>query len=271
MPETQPKLCPMCNKVRPVVESHLIPSALYDHTDDGNAGTIRVGDGVVIPGARELQWPLLCIGCEDILNKGGESWTCPLLAWWQERRFPLFDLALQCSRHVFDEGVIFYTASNPLIQVEKLTHFALGIFFRAAVHSWKKDKTEPLIDLGEFLEPIRLWLRGEGAFPENVAFHVSLSRPELAQIVHSIPVEISGHKRGPLRLYWLHLLGVSFSLSCGTLSEDEQATCFYTNPAHPLFLSDDVSKQIQLKYLREFMESRKTQAYLQSRVKRPGA
>jgi len=242
---------------------------LYDHTYEGDDGPMRIGDGVIIPGGREVKAPLFCLDCEDILNSGGEAWVGPKLGW--VGRFPLFDMARKCSGYFTEDGVqgLYYAASNPEIDVEKLTHFALGIFWRAGVHSWKKNKDEPMIDLGEFGEPIRLWLRGEAPFPKNVALHISLSRPELAQIVHGFPGEVLGHTRGPFRLYWLHLLGVLFTLSVGEgLTDIEGELCFYQNPAHPFTVADNVSLEIKKKYLGEFMEARQTQAYLNYKEER---
>ena len=259
----------MCTLRKPVVESHLIPSSLYDHTYEGDVGPVRVGDGVIIPGGRELKTPLLCLDCEEILNKGGETWVAPRLGW--VGRFPLFDMARKCSGYFAEDGVqgLYLASSNPEIDVAKLTHFALGIFWRASIHSWKKNKAEPMIDLGAYGESLRLWLRSEAPFPNNVVLHMSLSRPELAQIVHSFPVEVLGHTRGPFRVYFLHLLGALFTLSVGEgLTPIERDLCFHQNPAHPFTVADNVSLEIRKKYLREYMESRQTQAYLDYKEKR---
>jgi len=47
-----------------------------------------------------------------------------------------------------------YARSKPEIDVEKLTHFALGIFWKAGVHSWKKNK-----NLGVYGQPLRIPLK----------------------------------------------------------------------------------------------------------------
>jgi hypothetical protein len=265
----EPPICPMCTLRKPVVESHLIPSALYDHTYEGDVGPVRIGDGVIIPGGRELKAPLLCLDCEDILNRSGEAWVAPKLGWIG--RFPLFDMARKCSGYFAVDGVqgLYYACSNPEIDIDKLSHFALGIFWRASVHSWKKNKKQPMIDLGVYGEPIRLWLRSEAPFPMNIALHIGLSRPELAQIVHSFPVEVLGHTRGPFRVYWLHLLGVLFTLVAGEeLNDLEREGCFHQNPLHPITVADNVSLEIKKKYLREYMEARQTRAYLNYKEKR---
>jgi len=73
---------------------------------------------------------------------------------------------------------MYFATQNPEIEVEKLTHLALGIYWKAAVHSWKGGETDPLIELGPYAEAFRL--RGENSFPKNVALGVALSRPDRA-------------------------------------------------------------------------------------------
>jgi hypothetical protein len=63
---------------------------------------------------------------------------------------------------------VYLATQNPEIEVEKLTHFALGLFWKASVHSWRGDTTRPRIDLGPYSEEIRKWLRGQNAFPKYV-------------------------------------------------------------------------------------------------------
>src|SRR5439155_19445344 len=74
-------------------------------------------------------------------------------------------------------GVATYAAANnPHFEITKLTHFALGIFWKASVHSWEKRKQiEPRIDLGPYGERLRKFLRGESSFPNNMALTIWLA------------------------------------------------------------------------------------------------
>jgi hypothetical protein len=212
MDEPPPQQCPMCQLVKPVVRSHLIPESVYGHLNDGLSSPVRVGDGVVIPTNRHLKAYLLCLECENILSKGGETWVCPRLG-WANRSFPLYDL-LRVAGGFYDdekgEG-IFYAGNNPAIDIEKLTHFALGIFWKAAVHSWKGGESAPMIELGPYEEPIRRWLKGEGVFPDDVTIDFVVSRPQRMQIALNQPVEIP--KDNKLRLYMFHMVGAQFALT----------------------------------------------------------
>src|SRR5260370_3288358 len=190
-----PQRCPMCLLVKPIVQSHLIPESLYLHVTDGKSSPIRVGDGFVIPTDRQIKSYLLCLDCEDILSKGGETWCCPQLA-WVDRTFPLYHLLQAAGGYVVDADKerLFCATNNPAIDVEKIVHFAMGIFWKAGVHSWKGGSNAPMIDLGGYEEEIRLWLRGEGAFRRNVTFSFVFSRPERAQVTIDQPVRDPGRK-----------------------------------------------------------------------------
>src|SRR5260370_10157699 len=131
-----PQRCPMCLLVKPIVQSHLIPESLYLHVTDGKSSPIRVGDGFVIPTDRQIKTYLLCLDCEDILSKGGETWVCPKLA-WVDRSFPLYDLLQAAGGYIVDadKESLFLAANNPAIVGGKIVHFAMGAFCDAGVHS----------------------------------------------------------------------------------------------------------------------------------------
>lgn len=209
---------------------------------------------------RQLKAYLLCAGCEDVLNKGGESWVTPRLA-TLEKTFPLHDLLMEAHAGFKDEnGGIYYAATNPGFKVEKLTHFALGIFWKAAVHSWRGSKTEPMIDLGPYAETIRRWLRGETGFPENLHLAVALSKPETAFIVLQEPVET---KAKPWRTFLLNVPGVMFTLNIGeNIEPDMRMCCIHQNPEHPVFVSDDITGALNARVGKDYVESRLAESYL---------
>ena len=84
-------------------------------------------------------------------------------------QFPLLDILEKQPPFTSRDGNIAYEASrNPDIDVKKITHFALGVFWKASIHSWSGTKKEPLIDLGPYAEKVRLFLRDEAPYPEHV-------------------------------------------------------------------------------------------------------
>jgi len=256
--------CPLCLFEKELVRSHLIPAAVYDYCRTEKASPVRVGNGVIMPTDRQLQAYLLCAECEDILNKGGEAWVTPKLATIQ-KTFPLYDLLMDA--HVAfkdDKSGVYFASGNPKISCEKLTHFALGIYRKAAVHSWEGQKKEPLIQLGPYTETIRTWLRNESQFPRHVALTVTFARPETALIILCQPVEAKPFR---WRTHILHVPGVFFSLHLGKAIEPEmRMTCFHQNPTHPVFVADDITAQVNAHFARDFAKSRRTKAYLKQKT-----
>ena len=127
---------------------HLMPAALYDYVRLPGGNPVTFNTQLVIESSRHMQHPLLCRACEDILNKGGEAWSLPLFA-RVDGSFPFHDLLTQIPPDVIDGNAKLYAAiRNAEIDTAKLTHFAMGIFWKAAVHRvcWEA-KQDPLIDL----------------------------------------------------------------------------------------------------------------------------
>jgi len=227
---------------------------------------MRVGDKVVSQTDRQTQAPLLCLPCEDILNKRGEGWTIPKLA-TIEHTFPLYDMVLKRPAAGHDETwSMYFVAENPEIDVEKLTHFALGIFWKGSVHSWKGGDRDPMIQLGPYSDAIRLWLRGEGSFPKHVCLNVILSRPERALIGIVGPVE---NVQRDWRTFFIHVPGIAFTIHVGKrLDSDMRATCFHENPDHPIIISDGITDRVWQRLGQQFHESRKTRGYLAAKAER---
>jgi len=258
--------CAMCLLEKPLVLSHLIPQAVYDYCRKPGISPVRVGDGVIMHSDRQLKDHLLCSDCEDILNKGGESWVNPRLA-TLEKTFPLYDL-LMASHAAFsdDKGGIYYAAANPEFSVEKITHFTLGIFWKAAVHSWSGSKNDPMIDLSKYADTIRTWLQGETAFPRDVTLVVTLLKPDTAFIVLQQPVET---KANAWRTFLFYVPGVLFALHVGeNVALEMRMLCFHQNSTHPVFVSDEVTAVYNARLGRDYVESRKTESYLRQRAKR---
>ena len=259
-------LCKLCRFDRELVVSHLIPAALYAYVRDPHMSPVRVGDGIVIPNDRQTQDHLLCSSCESVLNKGGESWVAPKFA-TVAQSFPLYDLVTS-QPAIIDDGNdrMYFTASNPLIKSDALTHFAIGIFWKASVHSWKGDKREPLIELGPYADRLRCWLLHETGFPEDICLVVELSKPGQALITLNPPFEKC---REGWRTFFMHLLGVSFTLEVGSgIDPAMKQFCFCRNPVHPILISEDLTALTKGQQAKHFVEQRQTRAYLSARAKR---
>jgi hypothetical protein len=257
----------MCSQVKSVVRSHLYPAALYQlfrSVDD--TSPLRVGDGVIMHTDRQMQDYLLCLDCEDALNRGGETWMIPRLA-TMKKDFPLYEALLMGPATELDEGGAVYSAAdNQHIDIQKVCHFAVGIFWKASVHSWKGDEQKPMIDLGICSDRIRRWLRAEVEFPKNVCLSVMLLKPDRALIAAMGPVEVV--ERVP-RNFLLYVPGILFTLTIGdSLELDEQAACFLNGPGHPVLVDDGPTEMLWRRLGQQFQESRKTKNYLARKAKR---
>ncbi|HEX8881806.1 MAG TPA: hypothetical protein VF749_17310 [Candidatus Acidoferrum sp.] len=140
--------CPLCLEDKEIVTSHLLPRALYDYCRTVDSEPVVMTSRIVMQTSRQVQTPLLCLDCEDVLNKGGENWLLPLLA-TVDGKFPLLDIIERFEPDVPDGELRIYASSrNPAIKIEKLIHFAMGVFWKASIHSWRGDSKELQIDLG---------------------------------------------------------------------------------------------------------------------------
>lgn len=226
--------CKYCRLEKPLAESHLIPRAIFDlYGVDGEV--VMVTSRIVGFTGRQRKYPLLCAECDGSLSRDGEDWTIPLLA-DKQGGFPLYDLLTRVPPDCADSDVAGYAvARNPDINVQKLTHFALGIFWKASVHSWRGGEVEDLIELGPYSDEIRMFLRGDGPFPKHVALAVGVLPKPVRQLSFSEPYHGTS---GAFRNFFFYLPGIIFSLSVGNRIGDVKESCFYSNALHPIIVSD---------------------------------
>jgi hypothetical protein len=256
--------CKMCLLQKMLVSSHLMPAALYDYCRKGEHSPIKVGGGFVTPTDRQTQDYLLCEDCEDILNRGGERWIADKLATW-ERTFPLYDLLTKVPPEFDEEGMVLYLgAKNPELKVDKLTHFALGLFWKASVHSWKGDTTDPRIELGPYSEAIRKWLRAESGFPVNLYLVMVVEKPLRAQITMNDPYE--GVREG-WRTHFVHVPGVLFMMALGRMVDESVRVLAINNNGNPINVSNELTGSFEKLMVESLLKSRKTQAFLRAKAK----
>jgi hypothetical protein len=226
--------CPLCLETKPVVSSHLMPHQVYDYCRPPDGHPISVSSDLVIESDRQLQDNLLCLDCEDLLNKGGETWLLTLLARYQGP-FPFYDLLVKFPPVGADgDSIVYSAARNPEIHCDKLIHFAMGMFWKASVHSWSGSRTEPMIDLGKYGESIRTFLRGETRFPAHMALTIGVLPPPVQQISFHNPYRGSNTKWHNFLFY---IPGIEFALSVGKGVDTEvREICFACNPRHHIIV-----------------------------------
>lgn len=237
--------CKFClERNKPLVESHLAPAALYDLCGAGGEFVIMTSEVVTFTG-RHLKHPLLCKECDESFSTNGEGWTLPLLA-TIDGKFPFFDILRKVPPDVSDSELMVYAAGrNSDIDVQKLTHFALGVFWKASVHTWSQKRTENRIELGPYREELREFLRGQAPFPRHVALTIGVLPPPVRQISFCQPYRGSSSETHNFTFY---VPGIIFALSVGKRIGEIKKHCFYSHQLHPIIVADisgDIRSTIQ--------------------------
>jgi hypothetical protein len=221
----------------------------------------------VLPTDDQTQTYLLCNDCENILSRGGEAWVVGKLL-TLEKKFALYDLLTQRKPNFnFDGMLIYWAAQNPEIKAAKLTHFALGIFWKASVHSWGLTEDDSLIELGPYSEKIRLWLRSEGSFPKYVYPVAIVSRPQITQPNACLLFEQARdqHEGDEGTLSWrafrFQVPGLSFVLNIGkTVDQEIRALSLHT-PPHPINVADCLTAKSEQILVEHFHRNRKPKSF----------
>lgn len=222
-----------------------MPAGIYAYARGPLGHHINMTNELVIETDRELQSYLLCRGCDNDLNKYGETWLLPLLA-TIEGKFPFYDLLTKIPPDAVDNGVAGYAAArNPEIDVARVTHFAIGVFWKAAIHSWRGNRSDPMINLGKYAERLRTFLRGETDFPEQVALTIGVLTPSKAQRMILMTASYRGSNRS-WHNFLFYVPGIEFAISVGkAVGAERRAECFASNTLHPVWVldfSNDVRK-----------------------------
>lgn len=254
--------CPMCLQTKPVVSSHLMPADLYDYCRPPGGNPVSFNTRVVLESSRQMQHPLLCMGCEGTLNQAGEQWMLPLFA-TLSGSFPFYDLLTRHRPALVDgDATLYFAADNKEIDCDKVIHFALGIFWKAAVHSWRGGETEPLIDLGTQTEYIRKYLKREAEFPNDVTLTIGVLPKPVKHISFVVPYQGSAAARNNFLFY---ALGIEFALLVGDrITPDDRAASFTGNTHRPIFVVDfaPMVQEIAVQVTRDAHKAKNVRKYL---------
>lgn len=258
--------CPMCKLEKKLVRSHLLPAAAYEYFHAGEHRPIITADGALIPSDRQIQDYLLCKPCEDILNDGGEHGLVDKLASY-DGKFPLYK-ALTNAPPLFDVHTTkgYLTADKPDVQVERLIHLGMGIFWKASVHSWRGETTTPRIELGPYENRVRTWLRGESDFPQDVFLLINFISPEfLFQINMFPPYRGQGHE---WHSFYMTLPGIIFMLHVGkTVSNDFKSLSVHATKERLVMVSEAIFNNFKAATKQQLQTMRKTNAFVKAMEK----
>jgi hypothetical protein len=234
-------ICKLCLRQKELMDSHLIPKSVYPLCAAPGLDPVMIRHDVILPTQRQIHWHLLCAECEDILNKGGEGWAVPLLA-EQMGRFPLFDLLEPKGLFASDpELSVYHGAKLPAFKTEKLVHLAMGIFFKAGVHSFQKTVHKPLISLGVIHAPTRRFVLGDGPFPRETVLMLSLTPSPVKYACFTVPMQTRNEHA---KQYFFYLPGLRFTLVTGPRVKEASMVCLYST-TEKVFFVEDLSSEIK--------------------------
>lgn len=220
-------------------DSHLVPRSIYKTLSapgQPNPNPVLVRSGSAFQTSKQAKTHLLCSTCEQLLNKRGEKAVIPFIA-KDTFSSPIYELVTKLPLLRSENGVPAYSATeNTGFSVDELAHFAMGIFWKASVHSWHNRDGEPLIKLGPYEKPLREYVRAqeEKPFPSNFSLMVIILPPPKIPLLIGVPIQ--GPSEDWHRNFRFYIPGVQFVLSVGKTVDRE--FCFVSNPLHPIWVHD---------------------------------
>jgi hypothetical protein len=225
-----------------LIDSHLLPKALYRLTRDStakNPNPVLVTKGKEVQTSAQLKRYLLCAVCEDLFNKHGESWVLAhCFRGGAMNKFLLRDLLKTVSPMKSDtNGDLISTVGLAGFNIEKVLYFAASVFWRASVSDWPiQGQVVPQIALGALQGQFADYLLGKSMFPAacNLLVYVAGdTTPPLA--MHPPQCGDSGD----VEECRFSIPGMRFSL----LPKIPQASIsLAADPYHPVMLSNEQSR-----------------------------
>lgn len=234
--------CPLCLNEKEIVRSHLIPAAAYKNCRGGEGGKtdpILMSYEKIKITSRQVQEYLLCKDCERILNEGGEKWVLGKIA--SRTTFPLYE-ALSVHEPAFSDSAtgcqVYSGFQIDEIDVQKMTHFALGVFWKASAFRWRTEIGELKLDLGKYQEELREFILGTGGFPKHAILAVCVIPPTAPLLWCFLPYE--NRNFGKCHAFNFIVPGIHFVLLVGrSITASDRENCIMSNPARPIVVSKE--------------------------------
>ncbi len=230
--------CALCLNDGPLCRSHLLPAASYKplrSVHRTNPHPLIVTPERAYTTSKQPADYLLCPKCEERFHHQGEDWVLSHSYRGGSHGFKFRDILLRQSP-VFQEGDsrIHTCATIADLAMEKVIYFAASVFWRSAVHTWRRDERIIHIELGKYEEPLRLFLLGVAPFPARMALHTSISSLEgdLLAVCHVT----EENRIDGLRTYQFAIPGMVFQLIVSGHLPDRYLT-YSTAPALERFVA----------------------------------
>lgn len=212
-------ICKLCLKDKQLVESHLIPKAIYENVkkfDEPDNRDIIIAESEnkrAFYSDKQIKQKALCRGCEDRFNKGGEDLI--LREYLRSpNKFILLEKLNSIEEPILFKGEEWFKPIDIIgLQPEKYLYFAASIFWRASAINWKDISPFSPNALGKrYSELFRSYLLGKSNFPKNACLTVHVDNPKYLRSIAMLPV-VSKNKN-----FYSHIFiipGIKFTLLVG--------------------------------------------------------
>jgi hypothetical protein len=213
------EICELCLLEKDLQESHLMPRSLYKKIR-GSVGRGNNDPTVVTPGRRpkktshQYREYVLCRDCEQHFSINGEDYVMRLAQ--TKGKLPLLDMLEQVATPTATiNNLKAYTGAQvPELDRDRLSYFALSVFWRASVHTWEgPDGDEVRIELGSrYNEELRRYLLGKTGLPPLAYLKVNVCSDEVHRHVFFAPCPaLKGHNN----VFTFMACGIDFVFGIG--------------------------------------------------------
>jgi hypothetical protein len=240
--------CELCFEIRPLLQSHFLPKALYKLMRDGersNPNPVLISGSVTLQTSYQMLQPPLCAECEDRFSKNGESYAISKLK--NQRTFPILD-RLKLAHFPLHNSPKLVAFSCPSVGFdgEKIAYYAVSILWRAAVRKWRTfdgGTTSVEVDPGH-VESMRRYLLGEAKLPANFVVCATVATDIPSQESCFVPTRIP---ENPNLTYSLTTKGLAFRFTLDAPPEMKQVCCA-SSEKQPIFVRDCSDKSLPAWY-----------------------
>lgn len=229
--------------------------SLFERSLD-NPEPVLVSSRIIINTTKPIVKDLLCAECEELFNKGGEAWISQIIA--RRGSFPLARAVQSCPRVVDDANLVVYSCKgNPEIEIEKLTYFALSMFWRSSAVDWSSIAPVPRIVLGEREEPVRQFLRRDAPLPSDIVLIVTLWTHEPSNLQVVLPAE--SRQVASFNAFTMSIPGIQFVLFTGAdVPADVRAQCVCSSDDQAIAVANAIDTVLTGKMQANFQAAHRT-------------
>jgi len=238
-------ICKLCENEKELCDSHLMPQGFYWRVlGEDERNPILITERGSRESSIQVRDYVLCRECEERFDQRGENYALKMVG--NRERFPLLE-NLESIKPSFEqkEWRAYYQRDTPGIDRDALKYFALSVFWRASVHTWRSAERggKPVhIELGaQNNEALRRYLLDEGPVPTTMTLFFVVCTDQFSQGSFYLPT--FSRKKDFTWSYGFAACGYFFDLVVGKGQGRERTSiCFMHSPERVICVRDGAAK-----------------------------